>query len=78
MLAFITSKVGKYIAMAGTILAIVFTVLTRTKQAGRKEEQQAQLELQLDDIKKVRRIKDEISRLRNNNLDGRLDRWMRD
>jgi Flp pilus assembly protein TadB len=78
MLAFVGAKWARLAAAVGAILTAVLLILSKTKQAGRQEEQQVQLELQLEDIKKVREIKNEIRSTRTVDLDKRLDRWMRD
>jgi hypothetical protein len=78
MLALLGARWAQLVAAVGTILAAVALVLARTKQAGREQEQHVQLELQLETVKKVREIKDDVRRTRTVDLDKRLDRWMRD
>jgi len=78
MLALIWAKVGRMVMAAGAFLAAVLAIVVGSRQAGRTAARTEQVERQLDDVNKVRKVQHEIRRVRNTDLDKRLDKWMRD
>jgi len=71
--ATLTSRIGRYVAAIGAVLAILFAAYRK----GGKDNQAKRAEQRLKSISKAREVENEVDRLGSDALDRELDRWMR-
>lgn len=70
----LTSRIGRYLAAIGAVLAILFAAYSK----GRKDNAASATHSRLNEINKARKVEHEIDGLDSGSVHDRLGRWMRD
>lgn len=72
---FLSSKVGRYVILAGTACAALFAVLAKVFSAGKAAERQKQQEATLDAVEKSHEIHGDVGGLSRDQLANELRRY---
>lgn len=78
LLSGLWTKFAGYITAAGAILAVVGGIYFKGRSDAASRAAQAKAEQRLKSMTKARKVDDEIDRLGDDAVSGRLNEWMRD